>query len=244
MLARFPLIFDSIAFLAEFRSDESPAAPFDPSINRKPASASSSAPPSGMTTPKPPFNNSAHTLMPSSPSLLTPAAPGPLSPTPIHDALRHNPRFEAMRRGTQEDAEEFLGFFLETLHEEILKLVEFEEAQKEKRKGKGKAPATGATEEGWEEVGSKGRVATTRTVSLGFFHREARVVCSPSGRFSSCIDRHEGKPDHAHLRRQAAERVAVSWSERQCHNRAVPATTARYPGKSRAAAVSLRCGPS
>lgn len=152
---------DSIAFLAEFRTNETPAPAFDPSVDRKPAASAST---SGTTTPKPPFNNSAHSHMPSSPSMSTPTTPGPLSPTPIHDALRHNPRFDAMRRGTQEDAEEFLGFFLETLHEEILKLVKIEEAQEEKRKGKGKAPVSG-TEEGWEEVGSKGRVATTRTVS-------------------------------------------------------------------------------
>ncbi|KAG0655586.1 hypothetical protein C6P46_000809 [Rhodotorula mucilaginosa] len=151
----------TIAFLAEFRTDETPAPAFDPSVNRKSAASAST---SGTTTPKPPFNNSAHHHMPSSPSMSTPTTPGPLSPTPIHDALRHNPRFDAMRRGTQEDAEEFLGFFLETLHEEILKLVEIEEAQEEKRKGKGKAPI-GVAEEGWEEVGSKGRVATTRTTA-------------------------------------------------------------------------------
>lgn len=85
-----------------------------------------------------------------------------------------------MRRGTQEDAEEFLGFFLETMHEEVGKLIEEEEERKHKGsvggkgKGKGKEEAgVGAGAEGdeWAEVGSKGRAVSTRTVrsrSLSF----------------------------------------------------------------------------
>lgn len=93
-----------------------------------------------------------------------------------------------MIRGTQEDAEEFLGFFLETLSEEISELVKNEEERVKKlsatsssttstsssstgggeKDGKGKKKEEEedvAAEDGWEEVGSKGRTATTRTVS-------------------------------------------------------------------------------
>lgn len=111
-----------------------------------------------------------------------------LSPTPIHEALSSNPRFDAMRRGTQEDAEEFLGFFLETLSEEVAEIVKKEEERIEKLASASSTAASAAggknggkdgkgkkrqeeydepieEEEGWEEVGSKGRTATTRTVS-------------------------------------------------------------------------------
>ncbi|GAA6007956.1 mRNA-binding ubiquitin-specific protease UBP3 [Rhodotorula paludigena] len=151
-----------IAFLAEFRnastSTTSPA--FDPLKNAS-SSASSSTPTPG--TPKPPFNNNVHPSSSASSSAGGAQQPPPLSPTPIHDALRHNPRFDAMRRGTQEDAEEFLGFFLETLHEEVLRLLDDEKERKEKGKGKEAADGAAQEAEGWNEVGSKGRVATTRT---------------------------------------------------------------------------------
>lgn len=43
-------------------------------------------------------------------------------PENVYDAMKENKRFDTMRRGYQEDAEEYLGFFLNTLHEELLGL--------------------------------------------------------------------------------------------------------------------------
>lgn len=83
----------------------------------------------------------------------------PFVPEQVYESIKPNKRFDAMRRGHQEDAEEFLGFFLDTLHDEILVMID--------RVDKGKMPEQeggGAAQE-WLEVGSKGRTATTRTVS-------------------------------------------------------------------------------
>lgn len=79
-----------------------------------------------------------------------------------------------MRMGQQEDAEEFLGFFLDTLHEEILVMIDRDEGRKG---GKGRKEREEEEKEEWLEVGSKGRTATTRTVSHSFFFL-----------FCSCLD--------------------------------------------------------
>ncbi|GAA5872393.1 hypothetical protein JCM16303_004505 [Sporobolomyces ruberrimus] len=180
-----------IAFLAEFRNPSHNATNFDastpnPSASLPSSNSTDSSLPSTSSTANAsasssrPSTSNSRTLPPS-----TSAASGStnypsLSPTPIHDALSSNPRFEGMRRGTQEDAEEFLGFFLETLSEEVLEIVKKEEerikrlgggsgsssATEKDGKGKEKLVETEIEveeEEGWEEVGSKGRTATTRT---------------------------------------------------------------------------------
>lgn len=221
-----------IAFLAEFRNASSSTAPaFDPSQNTSlsaSASASASASTSGATTPKPPYNNNVHPLSSSaSSSSATPSgsAPAPLSPTPIHDALRHNPRFDAMRRGTQEDAEEFLGFFLETLHEEVLAILEEQERKEKKGKAREDAAASGAGDEGWNEVGSKGRVATTRTVRLALAAlRPLQDTVMRSDTDERCkrpradADRDQGVAPDAHLWRQAPQCAALPGPEGQRHD--------------------------
>ena len=57
--------------------------------------------------------------------------------------------------GDQEDAEEFLGFFFDTLEEELLSIST---ARKQKEED---APSG---DNGWLEVGKKNRLTTTRTV--------------------------------------------------------------------------------
>ncbi|OIW23480.1 cysteine proteinase [Coniochaeta ligniaria NRRL 30616] len=47
----------------------------------------------------------------------------PFSPDFIYDAIRKLPRFASMRRGHQQDAEEFLGFLLEGLHDECAQVI-------------------------------------------------------------------------------------------------------------------------
>lgn len=45
-------------------------------------------------------------------------------PEYVYDAIKHIPRFSSMRRGQQQDAEEFLGLMLEVLHLECITLMD------------------------------------------------------------------------------------------------------------------------
>ncbi|KAI8957656.1 cysteine proteinase [Daldinia sp. FL1419] len=47
----------------------------------------------------------------------------PFTPEFVYEAIRKLPRFASMRRGHQQDAEEFLGFLLEALHDECTQVM-------------------------------------------------------------------------------------------------------------------------
>ncbi|EGF99990.1 ubiquitin C-terminal hydrolase [Melampsora larici-populina 98AG31] len=96
-------------------------------------------------------------------------------------ATKVNSRFDAMRGGQQEDAQKFLCFFLDTLHEKLLSAIERHDGLIRLRQQlAGAAPnATNKdnlikppaneldqpnpSSDGWMEVGSKGRPSVTRS---------------------------------------------------------------------------------
>ncbi|KAF2861422.1 cysteine proteinase [Piedraia hortae CBS 480.64] len=82
----------------------------------------------------------------------------PATPDYVYEAIRKLPRFSNMRRGHQQDAEEFLGFLLEGLHDECAMVMQSQpESQDEK-------PV-----DGWLEVRPKQKVSVTGTAG----HQEA-----------------------------------------------------------------------
>ncbi|MCJ1384959.1 hypothetical protein MMC17_008077 [Xylographa soralifera] len=95
------------------------------------------------------------------------------TPEFVYEVIRRLPRFSTMRRGHQQDAEEFLGFLLEEMHDECAKTM------------KSSASKTGVTEapidddamstatdpitfgeSGWLEVGPKQKAAITRSSGI------------------------------------------------------------------------------
>ncbi|KAI0345391.1 cysteine proteinase [Trametopsis cervina] len=76
-------------------------------------------------------------------------------PTYVYDVMKEKKRFASMVGGHQEDAEEFLGFFLDTLEEELLSLSSSNHS-KQAEEGVDQGG------DGWLEVGKRNRAANTR----------------------------------------------------------------------------------
>ncbi|KAF9220166.1 cysteine proteinase [Gyrodon lividus] len=108
-----------------------------------------------------------------------------LIPTYVYDALKEKKRFDHMRGGHQEDAEEFLGFYLDTLEEELLSIS----SSLTSNTGNGQAIPKAqkgqlAQEDGpWLEVGKRNRTAVTRTTKT----TESPITRMFGGKFRSTL---------------------------------------------------------
>ncbi|KAL2157648.1 hypothetical protein VTH06DRAFT_5129 [Thermothelomyces fergusii] len=95
----------------------------------------------------------------------------PFTPEFVYDAIRTLPRFASMRRGHQQDAQEFLGFLLEGLHDECVQVMRAAPGSTSSTAPSSSLPsptssrANDAPEGGddWLEVGPRQRSAVTRS---------------------------------------------------------------------------------
>ncbi|KAK8021140.1 hypothetical protein PG990_006278 [Apiospora arundinis] len=90
----------------------------------------------------------------------------PFAPEVVYDAIRKHKRFAEMQRGQQQDAEEFLGFLLESLREECKETMAQHSdstAATAATPKAGSSPTDTTDSSDWLEVGTKQRAAITRS---------------------------------------------------------------------------------
>ncbi|OMP88683.1 putative ubiquitin carboxyl-terminal hydrolase 3 [Diplodia seriata] len=106
------------------------------------------------------------------------------TPEFVYDVIKRQPRFSHMRRGHQQDAEEFLGFLLAGLHDECVHVMKSAPASTVTTND---APSTSNTDstqiEGWLEVGPKQKSSVTR--SSGIIESETPVTKIFGGKLRS-----------------------------------------------------------
>ncbi|KAM0432363.1 hypothetical protein ACHAPT_004905 [Fusarium lateritium] len=86
----------------------------------------------------------------------------PFTPEFVYEAIRQLPRFASMRRGHQQDAEEFLGFLLQSLDDECTSVMNSSTLAEQLEKANATQETTGTSDD-WLEVGRKQKAAVTRS---------------------------------------------------------------------------------
>ncbi|KAF5364681.1 hypothetical protein D9758_005578 [Tetrapyrgos nigripes] len=110
---------------------------------------------------------------------------GSFIPSYVYDAMKEKKRFDNMRGGHQEDAEEFFGFYLETLEEELLAILHAISPPDKGSKStvEEKEEDAPPEEDGWLEVGKRNRTVVTRTIKS----TESPITRIFGGKFRSTL---------------------------------------------------------
>ncbi|KAL8769835.1 MAG: hypothetical protein Q9209_004273 [Squamulea sp. 1 TL-2023] len=105
----------------------------------------------------------------------------------VYEVIRRLPRFSSMRRGHQQDAEEFLGFLLEEMHDECSRAMRGSSLKQTSETSRSPLTESNgpelAVDNGWLEVGPRQKAAITR--SSGTIRTESPITQIFGGKLRS-----------------------------------------------------------